>query len=97
MPYAFFYDVPASQEMYRTVKALIGEAPPEGLVAQLVVQTDHGLRHIGVWNSPDEWQRFHAERVEPAVHTVLRNAGFTHMPPDPPLQPLDLVDVWVGA
>ena len=97
MPYAFFYDVPASEDMYRAVKALIGDAPPMGLVAQLVVHSDSGLRHIGVWNSPDDWQRFHDERVEPAVHTVLREAGFVHMPPGPPLQELDLVDVWLGA
>ena len=97
MPYAFFYDVPASEDMYRAVKALIGEARPAGLLAQLVVHTDNGLRHIGVWDSANDWQRFHDERVEPAVHTVLRNAGFTNMPPDPPLQPLDVVDVWLGA
>ena len=97
MTFAFSYDVPASQGMYRAVKAAIGDAVPAGLVAQLVVRTDGGLRHIGVWSSAGDWQRFHDERVELAVHAVLRRAGFSEMPPDPPVQTLDLVDVWVPA
>ena len=98
MPYAFFYDVPASEDMYRAVKAAIGDAEPPGLLAQLVVHApDGGLRHIGVWTSADDWQRFHHDRVEPAVHAVLRSAGLTEMPPDPPVQSLDLVDVWVPS
>ena len=56
-----------------------------------------GLRHIGVWDSQEAWQRFHDERVEPAVHAVLTAAGFTEMPPDPPVEELKLVDVWVGT
>jgi hypothetical protein len=62
-----------------------------------VVQAGSGLRHIGVWDSPEDWRRFHDERVEPAVHSVLTAAGFTQMPPDPPVQELELVDVWIGA
>lgn len=83
--------------MYRQVRVAIGDERPEGLVAHLLVQTDNGLRHIGVWDSQEDWQRFHDERVEPAVHTVLTTAGFTDMPPDPPIEELKLVDVWVGA
>jgi hypothetical protein len=33
-----------------------------------------GLRHIGGWESLEDWQRFHDERVEPAVHSVLSTA-----------------------
>jgi hypothetical protein len=58
---------------------------------------DSGLRHIGVWDSQEDWQRFHDARVQPAVHTVLTAAGFTEMPPDPPVEELKLVDVWIGA
>jgi hypothetical protein len=56
-----------------------------------------GLRHIGVSESHEDWQRFHDERVAPAVHAVLTAAGLTQMPPDPPVQELRLVDVWIGA
>jgi len=97
MTYALSYDVPADEKMYRQVQALIGDEQPEGLVVNLVVHTDGGLRHIGVWNSEADWQRFHNERVEPAVHTVLRAVGFSEMPPDPPVQELQLVDIWLGG
>jgi hypothetical protein len=97
MPYALLYDVPADEDMYRQVRAAIGDEQPNGLIAHLVVQGDRGLRHIGVWDSQKDWQRFHDERVEPAVHTILTAAGFTGMPPDPPVEELKLIDVWIGA
>lgn len=97
MTYACSYEVPATEEMYREVRRLIGDDTPDGLVAHVVVRTDAGLRHLEVWDSEDAWTRFHDDRVEPAVHEVLKSAGFTEMPPDPPVEQLDLVDVWLGA
>ena len=97
MSYALQYDVPADEQMYQQVRTAIGDEQPNGLVAHLVIAVEGGLRHIGVWDSQDDWQRFHDERSEPAVHAVLRAAGFTQMPPDPPVQELTLVDVWLGT
>ena len=97
MPYALCYDVPADEAMYRQVRARIDDEQPNGLIAHLVVQAGHGLRHIGVWETQDDWQRFHDERVEPAVHAVLAAAGFTELPADPPVEELNLIDVWIGA
>jgi hypothetical protein len=97
MPYALQYDVPADEAMYRKVKAAIGDEQPKGLVAHLVVQVEGGLRHIDVWDSQEDWQRFHHDRVEPAVHAVLTRAGFTQLPQGPPVTELDLVDVWLGS
>jgi hypothetical protein len=97
MSYAMLYDVPADEEMYRRVNAAIGDEKPKGLVVHLVLQAEGGLRHIGVWDSQQDWQRFHDERLEPAVHSVLTAGGFTEMPPDPPVQEFKLVDVWQGA
>jgi hypothetical protein len=97
MSHAFTYDVPANEQMYRQVKQAIGDATPEGLVVHVVVQVDGGLRHIEVWDSKEAWDRFHDERVEPALHQVLTAAGFTEMPPDPPVEELALIDVWLGA
>jgi hypothetical protein len=97
MPYTFFYDVPADAAMYERVKQAIGDESPKGLVVHLVVQAETGLRHIDVWDSEQDWQRFHDERVEPAVHSVLAAVGFTEMPPDPPFQVLELVDPTIGA
>jgi len=95
--YALLYDVPADEEMYRQVNQAIGDQKPEGLVVHLVLQAESGLRHIGVWNSQQDWQRFRDQRLEPAVHAVFAPAGFTQMPPAPPVQEFKLVDVWVGA
>jgi len=97
MSYAMLYDVPADEQMYRRVNAAVGAEKPEGLLVHLVVQANGSLRHIGVWQSQEHWQRFHDERLQPAVHAVLTQAGFTEMPPDPPVEELTLVDVVVGA
>lgn len=97
MSYAFHYDVPADEQVYQQIKTAIGDERPKGLVAHLVLEVEGGLRHIDVWDSQDDWERFHDERVEPAVHAVLSAAGFTEMPPEPPVHELKLVDVWLGT
>jgi hypothetical protein len=94
MPFAMQYDVPADEATYAKVKRLIGDEPPN---AHLVVKVDRGLRHIGVWETEEDWQRFHDERSEPAVRQVLAEAGFTRMPPDPPVEVLELIDVSLGS
>ena len=96
MEHAFLYDVPADVKTYNEVRRLIGDETPPGLIAHVVVKHQGALRHIEVWDNETDWQRFHDERVEPAVHHVLRAAGFKELPPDPPVEPLDLVDVWIG-
>lgn len=97
MPYALQYDVPADEQLYRRVAAEIGDEQPKGLVAHLVVKRDGGLRHIEVWDSREEWERFRTERVEPALDKVFAAAGSAHRPPRPPMQEMDLVDVRVGS
>jgi hypothetical protein len=97
MTYALSYDVPADQEMYARVSEAVGDEQPKGLLAHLVVEIDGGLRHIGVWDSAEDWQRFHDERVEPAIHAVLTAAGFTTMPPEPTVDELKLVDFRLGS
>jgi heme-degrading monooxygenase HmoA len=97
MPYACSYEVPASIEMYREVRRLIGDEPAIGMLAHLVVRSESGLRHLEVWESEEAWQRFRENRVVPAVHTALRAAGLTEMPPEPLLETLELVDVQLGS
>ena len=46
MSYACSYEVPASIEMYREVRRLIGDAPAMGMLAHLVVRSERGLRHL---------------------------------------------------
>jgi hypothetical protein len=97
MPYAFFCDVPGTGELYRQVKAELGDEQPEGLVVQLVVESDGGLRHLNVWESRQDWERYRDERVGPAVGKVLAAAGIDRRPPEPVEQRLDVVDVLTGA
>ena len=97
MSYACSYEVPADERMYRQVKAEIGEEEPKGLVLHLVVKSERGLRHIGVWESREDWERFRDERVQPAVGKVLAGAGFSQLPPRPVEQELEVVDVMTGV
>jgi hypothetical protein len=97
MSYAFFYDVPGTEELYRRIKAEIGDEPAKGLVVHLVVKRDGGLRHFNVWESTQDWERYRHERVEPAVGKVLAAAGVAQRPPEPVEQQLEVVDVWTGA
>ena len=97
MSYACSYEVPATIDMYREVRRLIGDEPATGMLAHLVVHSDSGLHHLEVWESEAACQRFREDRVVPAVHTVLKAPGFTEMPPEPILEELELVDVQLGA
>jgi hypothetical protein len=97
MPYAFYYDVPGTEELYRRVKAEIGEEAPKGLLVQLVVRQDGGLRHFNVWESRQDWDRYRQERVGPAVGRVLAAAGVAPRPPEPVEQRLEVVDVLTGG
>ena len=94
--YAFTFEAPATEEMYRQVKAAVDEHP-EGCVVHLVVKTEHGLRHIDVWQSEEDWERFRDSQVRPAVERMLTDAGFNPLPPAPECQRLELVDVTIGA
>ena len=97
MPYALQFDVPADEQFYRRVKAEIGDEQPKGFVAHLVVKRDGGLRHIEVWDSKEDWERFREERADPALDKVFAAAGLANRPPRPPEQEMDLVDAWVGS
>lgn len=93
MAYAVEFEVPGDAELYGRVKAAIGDEHPHGLIVHLVVKTPAGLRHIEVWDTLEQHDRFHADRVEPAVHGVLQSIGFSEMPPEHDLDELDLIDI----
>src|SRR4029450_9179431 len=75
MTYAFFYDVPGTEGMYQRIKPEIGQEPPKGLVLHLVTTNDGGLRHLNVWESSEDWERYRQERVGPAGGRGLAAAG----------------------
>ena len=94
MAFGCVYDVPSNEEIYAKVKAEIGEDSPEGLILQVVFKPETGgLRHFTVWESKDQWERFQAERVGPAVGKVLAGVGKAQDLPRPPVTELELVDV----
>lgn len=101
MTYAFIRDVPVTEAQYAEVQAGIdaatGGRTPKGLVAHLAIRHESGLRHIDVWESEADWERFRDECANPAVLKMLANHGIA--PPSQPLpqEVIDVVHAWVGA
>ena len=97
MTYAFYYDVPGNVVLYQRVKDRIGDEPADGQLLHLVTKIDGGLRHLNVWQTKDDWQRYQRERVGPAVGAVLAAAGIPAQSAPPVEQELHLVDLDVGV
>jgi hypothetical protein len=98
MAYGCIYEVPGNESIYAKVKAEIGEDQPAGLVAQLVSKLESGgLRHITVWETKEQWERFQAERVGPAVGRVLAGMGISEPPGRPVVEEMELIDVITNA
>jgi len=97
MAYVLEFEVPGNEALYERVKMAIGPEHPSGLQVHLVVKGANGLRHIEVWDSAGDHDRFHRDRVEPAVESVLRSIGFSGPPPPHDHDELDLVDLQVPA
>ena len=94
--YGFIQDVPANEEMYRQIKARLGDQPPKGLVAHVVLTRDGGLRYIDVWETQADWERFRDEQVEPAVDAVLSAVGLPHDHSLVHTEEVTIVDAWLG-
>ena len=95
MPYAYYYDVPSTPEMYRAVTAEIGDQRPAGLISHLVVHASGGLRHYGVWERRTDWEQYRDDVIRPAVTRVLRRTGIPE-PSPPDEHPLAVIDVQTG-
>lgn len=94
MSYVFVQDVPIQQEVYRELKAEIGEERPRGLVVHVVARTETGLRYLDVWESKEAWEQFRDARVHPALEKVFKRIGFQRPSSEPLLRELDVVEVW---
>lgn len=97
MTYACSYEVPGNPQMYERVKAEIGLDEPPGMLSHLVVSADRGLRHITVWETKAQWERFRDQHVRPAVGRVLQAAGMTEPPPAPAEQELMVIDIMTAG
>jgi hypothetical protein len=96
MPYAFIQDVPANEEMYAKVRALLPSEAP-GLVAHVVIKREGGLRYVDVWASEAAWEQFRVAHVEPAVDEVLASYGIPHDHSLVTTEAVEVIDVWCGA
>jgi len=96
MAYGFVQDVPANEEMYRQIKARLGDEVPDGLVAHVALRRDEGLRYVDVWATEQQWERFREERLEPAVEAVLASYGLPHDHSLVTITEFDVVDAWLG-
>lgn len=90
--YGFSYEVPGNEAMYRRVKEELGQMP-DGLIVHLVTQTPGGLRHVNVWRSQREWEKYRDQIVRPAVNKVLTAQGITDAPA-PQEEPMPVVDLF---
>jgi hypothetical protein len=97
MTYAFTYDVPANDEMYGKIRALLPADPPPGLITHVVMQREGGLRYIDVWETEAQWQTFMDEVGEPVVEQVLAGYGLPHDHSLVHLEEIQVIDVWQGA
>jgi hypothetical protein len=95
MAYAFTYDVPINEEVYRRIMDGVGAERPPGLIAHIAHKAGSGLRYIDVWQTKDDYEAFEHERLHPVVHPILKDMlGF--VPPEPSRTTLDIVDAWTA-
>jgi hypothetical protein len=96
MPFGFVQDVPVNEDTYRQIRAQLGDAPPPGLIAHVVIKHENGLRHVNVWETQQAWQTFHDEKLWPAVSSVLATLGIHPDPSqDAVRETVDVIDAWV--
>jgi hypothetical protein len=94
MTYAFTYDVPADEEMYGKIRALLPVEPPSGMISHVVMKREGGLRYVDVWESEAAWRTFMDEIGEPAVEEVLAGYGLPHDHSLVTLDEIEVIDVW---
>jgi len=97
MTYAFIQDVPANAEIYAKIRAELGEVPPPGLIAHVVIRQPNGLRYVDVWTDQHAWETFREEHVEPAVSRVLAGSGLPHDHSQVHVEEIDVLHTWLGA
>ena len=96
MPYAFIRDVPVDASQYLSVRTALGTEPPKGLITHLALRQDDCVRHIDVWDTEADWERFRDERLGPVIGQMMAAQGITEPPSLAPLQPIDVIDTWTG-
>jgi hypothetical protein len=96
MPYAFIHDVPANEEMYREIRALLPSSP-SGLISHVAIVREGGLRYVDVWATEADWIRFRDECVGPALVKVRAEHGMTNDQSQATHEEVEVIDVWQTA
>lgn len=96
MSFAFVQDVPANEQIYRQIRAKLGDEAPKGLISHVAFTREGGLRYVDVWETQADWERFQAERAEPAVDEVLASYGIPHDHSMVTFEEIDVIDTWLG-
>src|SRR6476660_5936862 len=97
MTYAFIQNVPADETMYAQIKAKLGDEPPKGLIAHVVIKQEAGLRYVDVWETEADWDTYREDTVEPAVGEVLASYGLPHDHSLVSFEDIEVIDTWLGA
>jgi hypothetical protein len=97
MTYAFIQDVPIDQATYEKVRAGLGDATPKGLISHLVITQESGLRYIDVWETREDWDRFHVDRLQAVVDGVLAEQGITADRSLVRREEIEVIDTWLGV
>ena len=97
MTYAYTYDVPIDEGLYRKIREGLGPEVPAGLLSHVAIQLpEGGLRYIDVWRSQGDHEQFVEHRLHAVVHPLLESTlGF--VPPEPEHHALDVIHVWSNS
>lgn len=94
MPYGFIHDVPIDENMYRQIKAKLGDDVPKGLLCHVAFRREGGLRYVDVWETQADWERFRDAHVHPAVGEILGAMGIPHDHSMVSSQDIEVIDAW---
>lgn len=94
MPYAFYLDVPATDELYAEIRAEFPEEIPAGLLVHFVTPCERGLRYIDLWETKQDWEQARDTILEPAAERVLARHGLPHDESLTRFEEIEVVDVW---
>jgi len=79
MTFGIVFDVSAPIELYDAGHAAIqrraGETPPDGLLVHVGRATDGGFQVMEIWESRDQYERFNAEVIGPALADLPDQPG----------------------
>lgn len=72
MAYAFVQTLKGMEDAdYDRIKTALGDDVPDGLILHVAGPVEGGYRYLDVWESKEQWARFHNE----LLHPMLEQAG----------------------